>query len=125
EAHPERQQWSHQLAASVQQHKAELDLGHPNTFIKGYNGLNASGQIKFWCELFVAMAKFESSWNPNDVYREADGQDSVGLLQLSIGDQNNYHLTPPAHSEQDLKDPLLNLQWAVTILAHWTAIDRV
>ena len=54
----------------------------------------------------VAMSKFESSWRPNEVYQEDDGQDSVGLFELSIGDQNNYHLTPHAHSEQDLKDSL-------------------
>ena len=123
--HPMRKQWSQQVVAAVQQHKSELDLGNPEGFVAGYSGLMPEGQIRFWCELLVAVAKFESGWNPNNVYHESDGQDSVGLLQLSVFDQNNYHLTPPVHSEQELKDPYLNIQWAVPILAHWTSRDRL
>lgn len=122
-SHPVRTQWTQQLVASVHQNKSQLDKGNPNGFISGYNGLSDEGQIKFWCELLVAMSKFESNWRPDEVFHEADGQDSIGLFQLSIGDQNNYHLTPHANSEQDLKDAFLNIQWAVTILAHWTAQD--
>jgi N-acetylmuramoyl-L-alanine amidase/Transglycosylase SLT domain len=124
-SHPSRKQWSQQLTASVQQYKSQLDLGTPDGFVTGYGGLPPDGQIKFWCELLIAMSKFESSWNPNEVFQESDGQDSVGLFQLSVGDQNNYALTPHVHSEQELKDPFINIQWAVPILAHWTAHDRV
>lgn len=123
--HPMRKQWSQQLIVSVEQYKSQLDLGNPDGFIAGYSGLSPNNQVKFWGELIVAMAKFESSWNPNDVYHESDGQDSVGLLQLSVGDQHNYHLSPPAHSEQGLKDPLVNIQWGVAILAHWMVRDRL
>jgi hypothetical protein len=124
-SHPARTQWTKQLVASVRQNKSQLDQGDPNGFIPGYNGLSDEGQIKFWCELFVAMSKFESNWKPTEVYQEASGQNSIGLFQLSIGDQENYHLTPHATSEKDLKDPFLNIQWAVTILAHWTVADRL
>jgi len=122
-SHPVRKQWTQQLVTSVQQHKSQLDQGDPNGFIAGYNGLSGEGQVKLWCELLVAMAKFESSWKPTEVYHEDDGQNSIGLFQLSIGDQGNYPLSPHASSEQDLKDPFLNIQWAVTILAHWTVED--
>jgi hypothetical protein len=123
--HPARTGWSQQLIASVQQYKESLDRGNPDEFGTGYSALSPTGQIKFWCELLIAMAKFESGWNPNDVYLEADGQNSVGLLQLSIGDQRNYHLTPSIQSERELKDPLVNIEWAVPILAHWTARDGI
>jgi hypothetical protein len=125
DSHPFRKQWSQQLAASVQQHKARLEQGDPNGFIVGYSGLALVDQIRFWGELFVAISKFESSWNPNNVFHESDGQNSVGLLQLSVGDQNNYNLTPHVNSELGLKDPLVNINWAVAILAHWTAHDRL
>src|SRR4051812_20831219 len=113
DAHPVRQQWTQQLVAAVKQHKPQLDQGNPNAFISGYDRLSADDQIKFWCELFVAMSKFESSWNPADVFREDDGQDSIGLLQLSYRDQDNYRLTPRAQSQEDVKDALLNIQWGV------------
>jgi hypothetical protein len=122
-SHPVRTTWSQQLVASVRQSKAQLDQGNGEGFIPGYDRLSADGQIKFWCELLIAMSKFESSWNPNNVYHESDGQDSVGLLQLSVGDQNNYHLAPPVQSEEGLKDPLVNIQWGATIFAHLLARD--
>ena len=122
-SHPMRRQWTQQLVTSVQQSKSTARPRKSKRIHPRLQRALPRRTNKFWCELLVAMSKFESSWRPNEVYQEDDGQDSVGLFQLSIGDQNNYHLTPPAHSEQDLKDPFLNIQWAVSILAHWTAHD--
>jgi hypothetical protein len=127
QSHPERKAWSTKLLELVSTHKARLDQGNPNVFISGYDGLSADLQRKFWAELIVAMAKFESSWNPNDVYHEPPplGINSVGLLQLSLPDGANYHLQPALNNENQLKDALINLEWSVQILAHLLARDKV
>jgi hypothetical protein len=126
-AHPERSAWSSELLKQVGTHQGQLEQGNPNTFIPGYNGLSSDLKTKFWGELIVAMAKYESSWNPDDVYHEPPplNVDSVGLLQLSIQDGRNYHLTPPVSTENQLKNPDINLDWAVQILAHLLARDKV
>ncbi|HEY3837910.1 MAG TPA: transglycosylase SLT domain-containing protein [Bryobacteraceae bacterium] len=123
--HPERQDWTTKLLSLVTQGKAKLDQGNPNSFISGYNGLAAPMQIKFWAEMLVAIARFESSWKSTDVFRESFGVNSVGLLQLSYQDQANYHLTPTIPDENGLKDPILNLTWGVAIFSYWLAKDGV
>ncbi|HEY3899129.1 MAG TPA: transglycosylase SLT domain-containing protein [Chthoniobacter sp.] len=126
-AHPERSSWSNELLKQVGLHQAQLEQGNPNAFIAGYDGLSAESKTKFWGELIVAMAKYESSWNPADVYHEPPplNVDSVGLLQLSVQDGGNYHLTPPVVGEDKLKDPAINLEWAVQILARLLSRDKV
>ena len=92
--HPERDDWSIQLLKSITPRISYLEKGDPDGFISGYKTLDQESRAKFWAELLIAVAKFESAWNQRDYYRESDGQWSIGLFQLSIGDQNNYTLSP-------------------------------
>jgi hypothetical protein len=123
---PERKQWSSKLISLVSQNKDDLEKGQPETFIAGYNGLPSETlKIKFWCELLVAVAWFESGWDPTNVFREPFGVNSIGLLQLSRQDQDFHHLTPRIGDENDLKKPLLNLEWGVTIFARLLKRDGI
>jgi len=125
---PERKEWSAKLISLVRQKKDDLEMGQPETFIAGYNGLPSEAlKIKFWCELLVAVAKFESDWNPKNVFHEPPplGVNSIGLLQLSRQDQDFHHLTPRIGDENDLKKPLLNLEWGVTIFARLLKRDGI
>ncbi|MEY2537965.1 MAG: hypothetical protein QOG67_1705 [Verrucomicrobiota bacterium] len=122
----ERREWSAKLIALTNQNRADLDKGNPEGFIPGYNALPSDAlKIKFWAETLVAMANFESGWNPKNVYGESFNVNSVGLLQLSLQDQNNYHLNPHINSEEDLKKPLVNLEWGVTIFGNLLARDGI
>lgn len=122
-----RQAWSAKLIALVGQHQAQLEGGQPDAFIAGYNGLSGPLKTKFWAEMLVAMARFESSWDPTNVYHEPPplGVNSIGLLQLSLQDQDNHHLQPRIQNENQLQDPLLNLDWGVQILSRLLARDGV
>jgi hypothetical protein len=125
---PQRKVWSQKLITSVNDNKIDLEKGNPDGFVLGYSTLPSDAlKIKFWAELLVAVAKFESDWNPNEVFHEPPPltENSVGLLQLSLGDQNNYRLNPHVDTEDDLKKPLVNLEWGVTIFAHWLSKDGV
>ena len=126
--HPERKEWSARLISLVSQNKDDLERGQPETFIAGYNGLPSEAlKIKFWCELLVAVAKFESDWNPKNVFKEPPslGVNSIGLLQLSLVDQTHFDLTPHIDDEDELKKPLLNLGWGVTIFARLLKRDGI
>jgi len=121
-----RRPWSATLLTSIQNALPKLALGDPNSFLAGYDSLTPDLQLKFWCELLVAVAKFESSWNPHDIYHEPPplSIDSVGLLQLSYEDQSPYNLEPLSESHKSLEDPSINLRCGVTIFASLVAKHR-
>jgi hypothetical protein len=124
----ERRAWSTKLLSLIQTDRARLEAGNPDSFIPGYNGLAPDAiKLKFWAELLIAMAKFESGWDSKNVFREPPplGVNSIGLLQLSKQDENGYAVRPPIAAENELKDPILNLEWGVTIFATLLARDRV
>lgn len=124
---PERKAWSVQLFASVSERKAQLEQGNPDTFLVGYSTLSPERQNKFWAELIIAVAKFESSWNPHNIYHEPPplGVDSVGLLQLSYEDQAHYGLEPLSRQAKSLEDPVVNLRCGVKIFATLVAKDNI
>jgi len=119
--------WSAELLTAVRTHKPELDKGNPDVFIPGYAALTPDGQAQFWAEFVIAVAKFESNWDPHSIYHEPPplGVDSVGLLQLSYEDQSAYQLEPLDRRQRSLEDPLVNLRCGVEIMAHLIARDRV
>ena len=123
--YPDRASWSRELLQCIRAHKAELDQGNPESYLAGYNQLDAAHQLKFWGELMVAMAQFESSWNPHSRYREANGQYSVGLFQLSYANARDYAWEPISEERASLEDPLVNIRCAVIVLAHLVAQNRV
>ena len=122
-----RQPWSAKLLSLVSQNLPALEAGKPNSFIAGYDTLSPAMKQKFWAELLVAMAKFESDWDPKNVFAEPPplGVNSIGLLQLSKKDQDGYPVAPRIENENALKEPLLNLGWGVTIFARLLGRDGV
>lgn len=124
---PGRVAWSTQLLSSVAESLAQLEKGNPEGFISGYNALSSDLKPKFWAELLIGIAKFESSWNPKEIFHEPPPLSiaSVGLLQLSYQDQTTYNLEPISEAAKSLEDPLVNLRCAVKILETLLVRDGV
>ena len=78
-----------------------------------------------WAALFAAIAYYESGYDPHSIFKEASGQNSVGLLQLSYEDQRAYGLEPLDRKARSLEDPLVNLRCGVRIMANLVARDHV
>jgi hypothetical protein len=127
ETKPERRTWSAELITAVSTHLAELEAGNPEEFVAGYHALPAPGRLRYWGELVVAMAKFESGWKPDTIFHEPPplGVDSVGLLQLSYEDQKFHKLERLDRASRSLEDPLVNLRCGVVILSTLLARDGV
>lgn len=91
-------------------------------FCTKYYSLNESRKTLVWAELFVAMAFYESNFNPEleevDVgsIRNPDTW-SIGLLQMSVVDQANLEL-PILYDYDQLKKPENNLKFGVTVMAN-------
>lgn len=124
---PSRAAWSAELRGAVTAKQADLEKGKPEEFIAGYGALAKEMKVKFWAELIVAMAKFESAWKPTTRFKEPAPLNvfSIGLLQLSYEDAANYPLEPLNREAKSLEDPLVNLRCAVVILAKLLAKDGV
>jgi hypothetical protein len=125
---PARKAWSADLIAAVTAHQAELAKANADAFLNGYSTLSPQLQVKFWAELIIAMAKFESAWKPDTKFFEPPPlrQFSVGLLQLSYEDQPIYRFAPPVvEAAKSLEDPLVNLRCGMKVFAKLVAQDKM
>lgn len=123
---PQRIEWSRALVDAIRSRKADLDDGHPDDFIPGYAQLSAQDQVKFWAEFVIAIAKYESTWNPHARVMEPPplNVESVGLLQIAYEDDRQYHFDPPPDREKkSLEDAATNLRCGVAILAQLVSHD--
>lgn len=113
--------WTRALEADVERDLASLEKAKDlATFCPSYPKAKRD-RIKVWAALFEWAAYYESSWNPTassvDVGSAADRDTwSVGLLQLSVVDQQNYGI-PLGYGFEDLKRAEPNLDLGVRIMA--------
>jgi len=123
---PQRAEWSRALIDAIRSRKSDLDAGHPDDFIPGYAQLSSEGQVKFWAEFVIAIAKYESTWDPHAHFKEPPPLkvESVGLLQIAYEDDKEYHFDPPLdRNAKSLEDPATNLRCGVAILAQLVSHD--
>ena len=113
--HPERRVWTDTLVTCVSDYLIVFQRATDITrFSSNFSILRQADQIKTICELFVGMAKHESSFNPLsesvDVGNKADRNSwSVGLFQMSGNDSSAKQFKARYN---DLKDALVNIQVA-------------
>lgn len=111
--HPEASEWTKAVLNALQTHGAPLAQIVPSdidVFCPAYPEKDANARRAFWAGLFSALAKHESTWNP-----EASGGGGrwIGLLQISPRTADYYGCQ--ARSVAELKDGPANLACAVRI----------
>lgn len=86
--------WSNHLLAKIIEKKAVLDTAKDiKEFCPKYSSLNHAGQLKAWGEFFVALAYYESGFNPKTSSVDVGDPKkrdtySIGLFQVSVVDQS-------------------------------------
>jgi hypothetical protein len=77
----------------------------------------------FWALLFASIARLESGFDPENTFMEPRPLRtlSVGLLQLSYGDQERHAGCPLEPMEANITDPAVNLRCGVAILRNQLA----
>jgi hypothetical protein len=104
--------WTDAVLAAVRTHLPELERGRDrNEFCPDYSVATEHQRETCWLRLVSAVAQFESSFNPGDMFMEANGKYSVGLLSLSASE------CPNAPTIAALKSPIKNLVCGVNIMA--------
>lgn len=120
---PEAEAWTEATLAALQGEGAELlthvpgDIG---TWCPGYVSAPPQERAYFWTGLLSALARYESTWNPQAV---GGGGRWFGLVQISPATARLYGCE--ADSAAELKDGSANLACAVQIASETVPRDGV
>ena len=90
------------------------------TWCPGYETATMTERRAFWAGLMSAVARYESSWNPQAA---SGGGRYIGVMQISPRSAANYGCD--ATSAAALKDGKANLACAVEMVAHHVEKDGV
>jgi len=137
--HPERAAWTDHVIAELILRMPLLTRASDITeFARNYPSLNEVQQLNVWGELISAVARFESSWNPCNRFKENFPKPdpitgelvvSEGLLQLSYQDVTSHpkldglfdwekdKLLGREDCSKTILDPFRNLTGGVIILS--------
>ena len=112
--------WSVELLKLTRGHLRQLDKATDiSLYCPKYLSLNEEKRSLVWGRLAVAIAKFESNYNPKSQMTESNGSVSQGLFQLTYGDR----FCPQTKAEGDLNDPFINMSCAVKLMADYVEKD--
>ena len=120
---PQGDEWTKATLDALESQGAALlsevpgDIG---TWCPHYIQAEPRERAAFWAGLLSALARFESTWNPQAV---GGGGRWFGLVQISPGTAQSYGCA--ADSGQELTDGSANLQCAVQIAASTVTRDGV
>jgi len=115
--------WDSVLIEHIERSMSDFDLARDDMrrFCPKYLLLDKKQRVNAWAHLMVAIARYESGFNPKARMTESTGQDSIGLFQLSYGDR----FCPKRKSQGNLEDPHINISCAVKLAALFVNRDKV
>jgi hypothetical protein len=119
---PEARSWTEATLLAIRAHGAPLTQSEPadiDTFCPAYRAASEADRQAFWAGLFSALAKHESTWQP-----EASGGGGLwlGLLQIDPRTARGYGCA--AQNRAELFDGAKNLSCGVRIAAAQVARDN-
>lgn len=115
---------THKLAYLIDAEKplSGLEPSDIGVFCPGYLRQDRGGRAVFWRTLLADLVSAESVNSSTAAYWEEDqDQYSIGLLQLSLSDEQRYHCG--FKSEVDVTDPDRNLACGVKIVTMLVGAD--
>jgi hypothetical protein len=119
-----REEWNHAIADAIE------DVGQPlldddkvpaqevQALCPGYFSASREEKKAFWALLFASIARLESGFDPERTFMEPKPLRtlSVGLLQLSYGDETRHRGCPLDPMQANITDPGVNLRCGVVIM---------
>lgn len=99
-------------------HLAKADF---KRFCPNYDTLSPDKQKLAWGYMIGAITKYECDYNTNSFMEESNGDISEGLFQLTYG---NAHC-PKSKTQGNLRDPIVNINCAMQIMADYTSQDKL
>lgn len=118
---PEAPEWTKDTLTALESHDTVLAGTVPAdvaTWCPGYESASLDDRRAFWAGLMSAVARYESSWNPQAA---GGGGRYIGVMQISPVSAD-YHQCE-ADTVSELKDGSENLQCAAKMMASAVARD--
>ncbi len=119
--HPEGEEWTESTLVALSTKDAILSEQVPadiTAWCPAYPQAAVADRRAFWAGLLSAVAKYESTWNPN---ASGGGGRWIGLMQISPSTAQNFGCD--ATSVSALKNGEANLECAVEIMSEQVAKD--
>lgn len=124
-----KDEWNHAIAEALE------DVGQPlldndkvpaqevQALCPGYFSATREQKKAFWALLFASIARLESGFDPESTFMEPAPLRtlSVGLLQLSYGDESRHRGCPLDPMQANITDPGVNLRCGVVIMRNQLA----
>ena len=121
DARPEGKEWTADTLVALQAHDTVLAASVPadvESWCPGYAKASLTDRRAFWAGLMSAVARYESSWNPQ---ASGGGGRYIGVMQISPRSAD-YHQCE-ADTAAELKDGSENLECAAQMMAAAVAND--
>lgn len=118
---PEATEWTNRAMAALAVEDAALAASVPadiETWCPGYETASMTERRAFWAGLMSAVAKYESSWNPQAA---GGGGRYIGVMQISPASARFHGCE--ADTAGELKDGAANLECAAEMIAKGVAMD--
>ena len=118
---PEGSEWTRNTLTALEQHDPMLAANVPadvETWCPGYATASIEDRRAFWAGLMSAVARYESTWNPQ---ASGGGGRYIGIMQISPVSAD-YHQCE-ADTVSELKDGSENLECAAQMMAKAVARD--
>lgn len=118
---PEGRSWTASTLAAIERHDpvlADVVPADVETWCPGYEDASVEDRRAFWAGLMSAVARYESSWNPQAA---GAGGRYIGVMQISPRSAD-YHQCE-ADTASELKDGTGNLECATQMMAKAVAMD--
>lgn len=118
---PEGRDWTQSTLVALAQHDPALAASVPadvETWCPGYAEASLEDRRAFWAGLMSAVARYESTWNPQAA---GGGGRYIGVMQISPVSAD-YHQCE-ADTVSELKDGAENLECAAQMMAKAVARD--
>ena len=98
-------------------------IGDIESFCPLYKQLNSDDRNDFFANLVAQMSLYESNYNTDETFLEANGNISAGLLGISYGSLSESYRERGCDviaAPDDLKDAKKNLKCGFAIISKWT-----
>lgn len=118
---PDGQEWTRNTLVALEQHDSVLAGAVPadiEAWCPGYEQASIEDRRAFWVGLMSAVARYESTWNPQAA---GGGGRYIGVMQISPVSAD-YHQCE-ADTVAELKDGTENLECAAQMMAKAVAKD--
>lgn len=118
---PDGQDWTRNTLAALEEHDSALAGAVPEdiaVWCPGYETASIEDRRAFWAGLMSAVARYESSWNPQAA---GGGGRYIGVMQISPVSAD-YHQCE-ADTVAELKDGAGNLECAAQMMAKAVSMD--